>query len=85
MKKTIYTFLTLSLIGLYSYGADQGPVATACKTEIEKHCANKQHVAGEVRNCLEAVKNELSKSCLTVLENTGPGKGNGQGMKKAKK
>lgn len=85
MKKSTYTLLILTFLGFYSFGADQGPVATECKTEIEKHCANKQHVAGEVRNCLEAVKNELSKSCLAVLENTGPGKGNGQGMQKGKK
>ncbi len=85
MKKPIYAFLIIALLGIYSYASEQGPVATACKTEIEKHCSNKEHVAGQVRSCLEAVKTELSKPCLTVLENTGPGKGNGQGMKKGKK
>jgi len=66
-------------------GAGQGPVATACKAEIEKLCSGKQHVGGEVRACLEAKKAEVSADCKTALDSTGPGKGQGgPGAGKAK-
>ncbi|MGZ6480495.1 MAG: cysteine rich repeat-containing protein [Bdellovibrionales bacterium] len=75
-------FLLLSLLSLTTSFANaqggsrgQGPVATQCKTEIEKFCADKKHEHGEVRLCLEAKKDELSAKCKLALESTGPKKG----------
>lgn len=58
-------------------GTGTGPVATACQAEIAKHCAGKEHGAGEVRKCLEAKKAEVSAPCKAALDSTGPGKGMG--------
>ena len=58
-------------------GTGTGPVATACKAEIAKFCAGKEHGAGDVRKCLEAKKAEVSAGCKTALDTTGPGKGMG--------
>lgn len=62
--------------------AQTGHVATACKAEIAKYCAGKEHGHREVRGCLEAQKENLSETCMTALESTGAGKG--KGMMKAK-
>ncbi len=56
----------------------QGPVATACKDDIPKLCAGKEHGQGEVRACLEANKAKVSAACKTALDTTGPGSGAGQ-------
>lgn len=58
-------------------GTGTGPVAVACKDDIAKHCAGKEHGAGDVRKCLEAKKAEVSPACKTALSTTGPGKGMG--------
>ena len=55
--------------------AQQGPVAAACTEDIQKFCADKQHVQGQVRACLEANKDKVSDDCKTALDTTGPGKG----------
>ena len=55
--------------------AQQGPVATACKDDIPKFCAGKEHGQGEVRACLEANKDKVSASCKTALDTTGTGQG----------
>ncbi|OYZ18983.1 MAG: hypothetical protein B7Y39_12790 [Bdellovibrio sp. 28-41-41] len=81
MKNSIIVLVSV-FISLASYAKGDGPVATVCKTDIEKFCADKQHVAREVRTCLETKKTEISKECLQVLENTGPGSGMGKGKKK---
>ena len=57
--------------------AQTGPVATACKNDIAKHCAGKTH-DGEVRACLMAAKGKVSSACQTALDTTGPGKGKGK-------
>ncbi|MEQ1717896.1 MAG: cysteine rich repeat-containing protein [Hyphomicrobium sp.] len=62
--------------------AQQGPVATACKDDIPKLCAGKEHGQGEVRACLEANKDKVSAACKAALDSTGPGKGMGQGQPK---
>jgi hypothetical protein len=62
--------------------AQQGPVATACKDEISKFCAGKEHGQGEVRACLESNKDKVSAACKDALDSTGPGKGMGQGQPK---
>lgn len=85
MKKLIVIIAAFSFLSAYSQAAETGPVATACKTEIEKYCADKEHVAKGVRSCLESKKSDLSEECQSVLENTGPGKGAGKGLKKGKK
>jgi hypothetical protein len=54
--------------------AQKGPVATACKDEIPKLCAGKEHGHGEVRACLEANKDKVSAACKTALETTGGGR-----------
>lgn len=69
---TAMTFVTPSF-------AQQGPVAMACKEDIAKYCADKEHGKGEVRACLEAAKDKVSDECKTALDTTGPGKGMGQG------
>jgi hypothetical protein len=61
--------------------SQQGPVATACKDDITKFCAGKEHGQGEVRACLESNKDKVSAACKTALDNTGPGKGMGAGQK----
>ena len=62
--------------------AQQGPVATACKDDIPKLCAGKEHGQGEVRACLEANKDKVSAACKAALDSTGSGKGMGQGQPK---
>jgi hypothetical protein len=54
--------------------AQTGPVATACKEDIAKLCADKKH-DGEVRACLEAAKDKVSPACKTALETTRGGMG----------
>jgi hypothetical protein len=81
MKNSIIVLVSV-LISLASYAKGDGPVATVCKTDIEKFCADKPHVAREVRVCLETKKTEVSAECLQILENTGPGTGMGKGKKK---
>ncbi len=79
MKNNILVLASV-LVSFSSYAKGTGPVATVCKADIVKYCADKQHVAKEVRTCLETKKSEISKECLQVLENTGPGNGPGKGM-----
>jgi Cysteine rich repeat len=50
--------------------AQSGPVATACKDDIPKYCAGKEHGQGEVRVCLEANKEKVSPACREALETT---------------
>lgn len=54
--------------------AQQGPVATACKDDIPKYCAGKEHGQGEVRACLEANKDKVTAACKEALETTGSGR-----------
>ncbi|WP_072392671.1 cysteine rich repeat-containing protein [Hyphomicrobium sp. CS1GBMeth3] len=61
--------------------AQEGLVATACKDDISKFCAGKEHGRGDVRGCLESNKDKLSAACKTALDNTGPGRGMGAGRK----
>lgn len=55
--------------------AQNGPVATACREDIAQYCADKQHGQGNVRACLEANRDKLSKACKAALDRTGPGRG----------
>lgn len=57
-----------------SASAQSGPVATACKDDIPKYCAGKEHGQGEVRACLEANKEKVSPACKEALETTGGGR-----------
>jgi hypothetical protein len=54
--------------------AQSGPVAIACKDDIHKLCAGKEHGQGEVRACLEANKEKVSPACREALETTGGGR-----------
>ncbi len=87
MKKAQIFLISVSLISqaLFAQAASEqqplGPIATACKAEIEKLCADKKHVYGEVRQCLESKKAELSEACAKNLELTGPRRGMGRGKK----
>ncbi|MEQ1715359.1 MAG: cysteine rich repeat-containing protein [Hyphomicrobium sp.] len=78
LVKTLATVLLASTVLTAGVSAQQGPVATACKDDISKHCAGKEHGQGEVRACLEANKDKVSAACKTALDTTGPGKGMGQ-------
>jgi hypothetical protein len=80
MKVIAVTGAVLAAILFSSTGrTQQGPVAVACKDDIAKYCADKEHGRGEVRACLQANKDKLSADCRTTLDSTGPGKGMGQG------
>ena len=59
--------------------AQTGPVAVNCKEDIAKYCADKEHGHGDVRACLEINKDKVSQVCKAALDNTGPGRGSGQG------
>ena len=75
--KTIATFtaaLVLSAALATGAKAQQGPVAVACKDDIPKYCAGKEHGQGEVRACLEANKEKVSPACKTALDTTGGGR-----------
>lgn len=52
----------------------KGPVATACRQDIEKFCAGKQHGQGAVRACLESNKANVGAACASALDSTGPGR-----------
>lgn len=72
----------IAAIGAFSItaaAAQSGPVANACKDEIAKYCADKNHGSGEVRSCLEDNKDKVAAPCKTALETTGGGRGQGQG------
>jgi hypothetical protein len=67
------TLAAISLVGSAAMAAAQsGPVATACKNDIPKYCAGKEHGQGEVRACLEANRDKVSPDCKTALDTTGP-------------
>lgn len=53
--------------------AQSGPVATACKDDIPKFCAGKEHGPPEhaVRLCLDANKDKVSPACKEALQSTG--------------
>jgi hypothetical protein len=55
-------------------GMGRGPVASACATEINTHCAKLSHGGGQVRACLQSHRRELSPECQTALDNTGYGR-----------
>jgi cysteine rich repeat protein len=57
-----------------SVSAPSGPAATACKDNISKFCAGKEHGQGEVRMCLEANKGKVSPACREALETTAGGR-----------
>ncbi len=59
-------------------GVGTGPVATACKADIAKYCADASHGAGQVRTCLEQHRAQLSAACTQALDTTGGGKGRNQ-------
>jgi Cysteine rich repeat len=73
------SLLAISAAAMLGFGgaalAQTGPVATACKDDIVKYCADKEHGRGEVRACLEANKDKVSDVCKEALDNTGPGRG----------
>lgn len=55
-------------------GMGTGPVARLCVAEIDKFCAEVEHVNGQVRMCLEKRRAELGEACTVALDNTGPGR-----------
>ncbi|MEJ2227119.1 MAG: cysteine rich repeat-containing protein [Alphaproteobacteria bacterium] len=54
-------------------GRGSGPVARLCMVEIDKFCAEVEHVNGQVRTCLEKKRSELGNACTVALDNTGWG------------
>lgn len=82
-RSNLVIMAALSFLGVQmSQAEDLGVVATSCKAEIEKYCADKEHGSGDVRACLNSKKEQLSDACKQALETTGPGKGKGQGKKR---
>lgn len=73
---------TLAIAALATtVSAQSGPVATACKADIAKLCADKAHDGG-IRICLETNYDALAAACKTALDTTGGGRGNGFGRAK---
>jgi Cysteine rich repeat len=72
--KTIAATLLITIACAATGAAQHGPVASACKDDIPKFCAGKEHGQGEVRACLEAHKDKVSAACKTALENTRVGR-----------
>jgi Cysteine rich repeat len=70
LASTFFVFAVLAT-GLR---AQQGPVSSACKDDIAKLCAGKEHGQGEVRACLEANKDNVTVACKTALATTGGGR-----------
>jgi hypothetical protein len=72
-------FIAIAVLGMFAFAAaasaQTGPVATACKEDIAKYCADKEHGQGDVRACLVANKDKVSDVCKQALDNTGPGSG----------
>lgn len=52
-------------------GRGTGPVAHLCVKEISRFCSEVEHVAGQVRTCLEKHKGELGEGCVVALDTTG--------------
>ena len=48
-----------------------GPVASACKADIANYCSALSHGTGDIRNCLELKRTQISKACATALDGTG--------------
>ena len=80
MSKLLYA-IALSAIGISAVLAQDGPVATACRDDLAKYCAGKNHVTREARTCLEDNKAKVSDACKTALNTTGGGRGPGMGQK----
>lgn len=59
--------------------AQDGPVATACKEDMAKYCAGKEHGDRAIRTCLEENESKVSATCKAALDSTGGGRGQGQG------
>lgn len=66
--------LAVTLGSVSSAVGQSGPVATACKDDIARYCADKEHGHGEVRACLEAHKDKVSATCRDALETTRGGR-----------
>ena len=79
LHKLAMASLALSICGAGAATAQQGPVAQSCGPELAKYCADKEHVRGEARSCLEKNREHLSEGCRHALDTTGPGKGRGMG------
>jgi hypothetical protein len=77
--KTSLIAAAVLLVTVSTAPAQNGPVAGACATEIEKYCKGLPHVNRAVRNCLEENKEKASPACREVLDTTGPGRGGGYG------
>lgn len=72
-----FSAAAIALAGSMTFAAAQsGPVATACKEDIPKYCAGKEHGPPEhsVRTCLEANKDKVSAACKEAIQTTGGGR-----------
>lgn len=79
MRNALISLATAALLaaGISSavaQGMGRGPVAGACATEINTHCAKLSHGGGQVRACLQSHRRELSPECQKALDNTGYGR-----------
>lgn len=79
MRNALISLATVALLatGISSavaQGTGRGPVANACSTEINTHCAKLSHGGGQVRACLQSHRRELSPECQKALDNTGNGR-----------
>ncbi len=74
MKRLLIVF-TAAMVWIPLAGAlaQSGPVAEACKADMQKHCADKKH-DGEVRACLMQQKDKVTPACKSALETTRGGR-----------
>ena len=79
MRNALISLATVALLATgipsaVAQGMGRGPVANACATEINTHCAKLSHGGGQVRACLQSHRRELSPECQKALDNTGYGR-----------
>ena len=79
MRSVLMSLATVALIAAMvpsasAQGMGRGPVASACATEINTHCAKLSHGGGQVRACLQSHSRELSPECQKALDSTGYGR-----------
>lgn len=84
MKQIIIAFVATLSFFIWPSGqmTATGPVATNCKAEIAKFCAQEEHGDGEVRECLKDNRENLSSLCKEALDTTGFDRDNRRGKRR---
>ena len=67
------------LVTVSTAPAQNGPVAGACASEIEKYCKGLPHVTAPCATAWEENREKASPACREALGSTGFGRGGGYG------